>query len=181
MLIASSLLCQDSSFSWDDLLLKNNSELLNNLGNFINRYVQDCLGRSLPGLFGSFSSRTVWVVLFQDCLGRSLPGLFGSFSSRTVWVVLFQDCLGHSLPGLFGSFSSPPPHPSPPPLHPCLCSILCVVLHHGVMDLLGCFHVYGGLFYVTGCCVVCHNVWSSLMGVLFFRDCSFILGSWSVF
>ena len=64
MLIASSLLCQDSSFSWDDLLLKNNSELLNNLGNFINRYVQDCLGRSLPELFGSFSSRTVWVFLF---------------------------------------------------------------------------------------------------------------------
>ena len=28
---------QDSSFSWDDFLLKNNSELLNNLGNFINR------------------------------------------------------------------------------------------------------------------------------------------------
>lgn len=28
---------QDSSFSWDDFLLKNNSELLNNLGNFVNR------------------------------------------------------------------------------------------------------------------------------------------------
>ncbi|XP_007907515.2 methionine--tRNA ligase, cytoplasmic [Callorhinchus milii] len=28
---------QDSSFSWNDFLLKNNSELLNNLGNFINR------------------------------------------------------------------------------------------------------------------------------------------------
>jgi len=28
---------QDSTFSWDDLMLKNNSELLNNLGNFINR------------------------------------------------------------------------------------------------------------------------------------------------
>ncbi|XP_053492097.1 methionine--tRNA ligase, cytoplasmic isoform X3 [Ictalurus furcatus] len=28
---------QDSSFSWADLALKNNSELLNNLGNFINR------------------------------------------------------------------------------------------------------------------------------------------------
>lgn len=28
---------QDSAFSWADLLLKNNSELLNNLGNFINR------------------------------------------------------------------------------------------------------------------------------------------------
>ena len=32
------------------------------------------------------------------------------------------------------------------------------------MDLLGCFRVYGGLFYVIGCCVVCHNVWSSSMG-----------------
>lgn len=29
---------QDSAFSWDDFMLKNNSELLNNLGNFINRY-----------------------------------------------------------------------------------------------------------------------------------------------
>ena len=28
---------QDSAFSWDDLMMKNNSELLNNLGNFINR------------------------------------------------------------------------------------------------------------------------------------------------
>ena len=33
---------QDSSFSWDDLSLKNNSELLNNLGNFINRLVYEC-------------------------------------------------------------------------------------------------------------------------------------------
>lgn len=28
---------QDSSFSWSDLATKNNSELLNNLGNFVNR------------------------------------------------------------------------------------------------------------------------------------------------
>ncbi len=28
---------QDSSFSWTDLVTKNNSELLNNLGNFVNR------------------------------------------------------------------------------------------------------------------------------------------------
>lgn len=28
---------QDSSFSWSDLAVKNNSELLNNLGNFVNR------------------------------------------------------------------------------------------------------------------------------------------------
>lgn len=29
---------QDSAFSWSDMALKNNSELLNNLGNFINRF-----------------------------------------------------------------------------------------------------------------------------------------------
>lgn len=29
---------QDSTFSWSDLMVKNNSELLNNLGNFANRY-----------------------------------------------------------------------------------------------------------------------------------------------
>lgn len=28
---------QDSAFSWADMATKNNSELLNNLGNFINR------------------------------------------------------------------------------------------------------------------------------------------------
>ena len=28
---------QDTAFSWHDLLLKNNTDLLNNLGNFINR------------------------------------------------------------------------------------------------------------------------------------------------
>lgn len=28
---------QDSAFSWADMAVKNNSELLNNLGNFINR------------------------------------------------------------------------------------------------------------------------------------------------
>jgi len=33
---------QDSSFSWDDLTSKNNSELLNNLGNFINRALSFC-------------------------------------------------------------------------------------------------------------------------------------------
>lgn len=33
---------QDSSFSWDDLASRNNSELLNNLGNFINRALVFC-------------------------------------------------------------------------------------------------------------------------------------------
>lgn len=33
---------QDSSFSWNDLVTRNNSELLNNLGNFINRALIFC-------------------------------------------------------------------------------------------------------------------------------------------
>jgi methionyl-tRNA synthetase len=33
---------QDSTFSWADLMTKNNTELLNNLGNFANRYVKHC-------------------------------------------------------------------------------------------------------------------------------------------
>lgn len=34
---------QDSTFSWADLMTKNNTELLNNLGNFANRYVKHCI------------------------------------------------------------------------------------------------------------------------------------------
>lgn len=32
----------DSTFSWEDMMTKNNSELLNNLGNFINRALAFC-------------------------------------------------------------------------------------------------------------------------------------------
>ncbi|XP_040852248.1 methionine--tRNA ligase, cytoplasmic-like isoform X1 [Ochotona curzoniae] len=42
---------QDSAFSWTDMLLKNNSELLNNLGNFINRagmFVSKFFGGAVP-------------------------------------------------------------------------------------------------------------------------------------
>ncbi|NXD74439.1 SYMC protein, partial [Eolophus roseicapillus] len=38
---------QDSAFSWSDLMLKNNSELLNNLGNFINRFWASLAGQGL--------------------------------------------------------------------------------------------------------------------------------------
>ncbi|XP_004692670.1 PREDICTED: methionine--tRNA ligase, cytoplasmic isoform X2 [Condylura cristata] len=44
---------QDSAFSWTDMLLKNNSELLNNLGNFINRagmFVSRFFGGSVPAM-----------------------------------------------------------------------------------------------------------------------------------
>ncbi|CAF0762286.1 unnamed protein product [Brachionus calyciflorus] len=40
---------QDSTFSWEDLQSKNNSELLNNLGNFINRALAFC-EKSLGGI-----------------------------------------------------------------------------------------------------------------------------------
>ncbi|XP_069614661.1 methionine--tRNA ligase, cytoplasmic isoform X2 [Ranitomeya imitator] len=42
---------QDSAFSWGDLMLKNNSELLNNLGNFVNRagmFVQKFFNSHVP-------------------------------------------------------------------------------------------------------------------------------------
>ncbi|XP_018425248.1 PREDICTED: methionine--tRNA ligase, cytoplasmic isoform X3 [Nanorana parkeri] len=42
---------QDSAFSWSDLMLKNNSELLNNLGNFVNRagmFVQKFFNGQVP-------------------------------------------------------------------------------------------------------------------------------------
>ncbi|KAG8452535.1 hypothetical protein GDO86_004353 [Hymenochirus boettgeri] len=42
---------QDSGFSWNDLMLKNNSELLNNLGNFVNRagmFVQKFFNGCVP-------------------------------------------------------------------------------------------------------------------------------------
>ncbi|KAM6225772.1 methionine--tRNA ligase, cytoplasmic [Porphyrio hochstetteri] len=44
---------QDSAFSWSDLMLKNNSELLNNLGNFINRagmFVCKFFGGAVPDM-----------------------------------------------------------------------------------------------------------------------------------
>jgi len=44
---------QDSAFKWDDLMLKNNSELLANLGNFINRatkFTKDNFGSCVPAM-----------------------------------------------------------------------------------------------------------------------------------
>ena len=39
---------QDTSFNWDDLAVKHNSELLSNLGNFINR-VLTFIAKSFDG------------------------------------------------------------------------------------------------------------------------------------
>lgn len=49
---------QDSSFCWTDLQLKNNSELLNNLGNFVNR--------ALTFLFNNFGGAVPEMNLIED-------------------------------------------------------------------------------------------------------------------
>ena len=44
---------KDANFAWQDMLNKNNSELLNNLGNFINRALAFCdknLGGIVPSM-----------------------------------------------------------------------------------------------------------------------------------
>ncbi|GFN93078.1 methionine--tRNA ligase, cytoplasmic-like, partial [Plakobranchus ocellatus] len=49
---------QDTAFSWDDFMLKNNSELLNNLGNFINR--------ALSFLFNIFGAEIQEMILNEE-------------------------------------------------------------------------------------------------------------------
>jgi hypothetical protein len=48
---------QDTTFSWDDLMTKNNSELLNNLGNFVNRALAFC-EKNLGGVVPNISNLT---------------------------------------------------------------------------------------------------------------------------
>ncbi|XP_068147397.1 methionine--tRNA ligase, cytoplasmic [Drosophila tropicalis] len=67
---------QDSSFSWNDLAARNNSELLNNLGNFVNRALVFCEK--------NFNSVVPEVVLTQDelillaLINRELRGYINS-------------------------------------------------------------------------------------------------------
>lgn len=49
---------QDSAFSWEDFMTKNNSELLNNLGNFVNR--------SLTFLEKFFDSEVPTIVMSEE-------------------------------------------------------------------------------------------------------------------
>ncbi|KAL7736851.1 hypothetical protein ACLKA6_015685 [Drosophila palustris] len=67
---------QDSSFSWNDLAARNNSELLNNLGNFVNRALVFCEK--------NFNSTVPEMVLTQDelvllaLINRELRGYINS-------------------------------------------------------------------------------------------------------
>ncbi len=74
---------QDSSFKWDDILLKTNSELLGNLGNFINRALKFCKD-SFNGVVGAIKLTdedqtcvamtarhlSKYVELMEDCCER---------------------------------------------------------------------------------------------------------------
>ncbi|KAJ6634290.1 Methionine--tRNA ligase, cytoplasmic [Pseudolycoriella hygida] len=81
---------QDSNFSWVDLVTRNNSELLNNLGNFINRSLVFCEK--------SFNSTIPAVVLKEDDLillalvNREIKGYIHSMERAK-----FRDGLRHIL------------------------------------------------------------------------------------
>lgn len=81
---------QDSSFSWNDLAARNNSELLNNLGNFVNRALVFCEK--------NFSSTISNVVLNADDLillaliNREIKGYVSSMEKTR-----FRDGIRHML------------------------------------------------------------------------------------
>ncbi|XP_067003701.2 methionine--tRNA ligase, cytoplasmic [Anabrus simplex] len=60
---------QDSSFSWVDLATKNNSELLNNLGNFINRalvFAEKFFGRQVPPMSPNTTDLTFLALVTRE-------------------------------------------------------------------------------------------------------------------
>ncbi|ULT95454.1 hypothetical protein L3Y34_004291 [Caenorhabditis briggsae] len=62
---------QDTAFSWDDFVLKVNSELLNNLGNFINRalsFVANFFGGVIPNMDLTEADATILEEIHQECL-----------------------------------------------------------------------------------------------------------------
>lgn len=87
---------QDSSFSWNDLATRNNSELLNNLGNFINRALVFCER--------SFNSTIATIILNPDDLilialiNRELKGYITSME-RTKYRDAIRHLLGISRQG----------------------------------------------------------------------------------
>ncbi|XP_074036652.1 methionyl-tRNA synthetase 1 [Leptinotarsa decemlineata] len=63
---------QDSSFSWNDLVIKNNSELLNNLGNFINRalmFVKNNFDKTIPEMNPNNEDYTLLALCTKELKG----------------------------------------------------------------------------------------------------------------
>ncbi|KAJ8981803.1 hypothetical protein NQ317_007389 [Molorchus minor] len=60
---------QDSSFSWSDLVTKNNSELLNNLGNFINRalmFAKNNFNKTVPNMVPTSEDYTLLALCTRE-------------------------------------------------------------------------------------------------------------------
>ncbi|KAG5896434.1 hypothetical protein JTB14_022513 [Gonioctena quinquepunctata] len=63
---------QDSSFSWNDLVIKNNSELLNNLGNFINRalmFAKNNFNKTIPEMKPNDEDYTLLALCTRELKG----------------------------------------------------------------------------------------------------------------
>ncbi len=71
---------QDSSFKWDDILLKTNSELLGNLGNFVNRSLKFCKD--------NFSGEVQEICLNRD--DQQFVALVSRHLSR--YIDMMEDC-----------------------------------------------------------------------------------------
>ncbi|ESO85667.1 hypothetical protein LOTGIDRAFT_229481 [Lottia gigantea] len=80
---------QDTAFSWDDFLLKNNSELLNNLGNFINRLrdsIRNILSISRLGN-QMMQANKPWVLVKRTPDEKARAGSVVSLAANIAWLI----------------------------------------------------------------------------------------------
>lgn len=81
---------QDSTFSWDDLVLRNNSELLNNLGNFINRALVFC-EKNFACTISTINLNRNDLIL-TSLINREIKGYVSSMEKAR-----FRDAIRHAL------------------------------------------------------------------------------------
>lgn len=81
---------QDSSFSWNDLAARNNSELLNNLGNFVNRALVFC-EKNFNSSIGAITLNAEDLILLA-LINREIKGYVLSMEKTR-----FRDAIRHML------------------------------------------------------------------------------------
>lgn len=82
---------QDSSFSWNDLAARNNSELLNNLGNFVNRALVFC-EKNFNSTVGSVTLNADDLILLA-LINREIKGYVNSMEKTN----RYRDSIKHML------------------------------------------------------------------------------------
>ena len=82
---------QDSSFSWNDLAARNNSELLNNLGNFVNRALVFC-EKNFNSTIGNISLNADDLILLA-LINREIKGYVNSMEKTN----RYRDGIKHML------------------------------------------------------------------------------------